>query len=1004
MKKLVKKLLLLVLLLAGWTGTAFGQTVQSMGTTQDNAAIYNLYYSYYSNGYGGKWMESYYATIQKVTPTIGFATIPEAVTYGNHTYYVRGFGSASTVYSDVQNVGSLTFKGDVNLWDSPVNFWSGMTGFTTLIFEGYSYPFDGDYTEYFKNSVGWVDVYLADKTESQIAELKRNAPWNQFHSVNYRPVKQTLTLNLAFSPVDINANIALYSLGDYESFSDADYNLDYLTPVDMSSAGQFEVNKFQRYLVVADYNHNKVEPHVIVNGLEYPMTPHYNIAFCQITVQGDVVLDVSFPSIATWECVLKNQTHGMVFVTDLGDKTSFADAGATNTIPFMYSTTNGQTTDGLFAGGNYATVYVYGNNNYIPHLKRNGVEVTLNNLTRGDIHYAYYNELNVQQSVTYEWYTEIPPKPESIPVVKVIRTGEGDVELTGMWDWDGETWHNTKEVICRDAVTDVTIPLPTMSPDGDGEYWGFEVNVRPQPGGTVRNFMIGRYTYDSDTGTPQLTMEEDVSMTQNADGSYSFIVDAFQDYIEWSSDDYVVFVDLDNGASDTNTQTFARYGGTGRVSLNYEENYDDYDPDIEIGTTTITLPDYNSDDCTYASLYVDKVPGEKFTAYRDGVDVTDDFIPVNYNNQYAYSFDQNTEHYRQSSVWTLIFEQTNDIIEFADAAVKAICVENWDTNGDGELSYEEAAAVTTLIDAETSQSVFRDLKKSITSFDEFQFFTGLTTVERYAFYNDSLKSIVLPPNITVIDNDAFRNITIRSIRIPEGVTTIGERSFYDCIYLEQIDLPESLTTIGYHAFAFTAIKNIFIPKNVDSITYGGGANIFTSCKKLANIAVDEENQTYDSRNNCSAIIKKGQNSATLLYGCKNSVIPKGVTNIYNQAFYSTGLTKVIIPETVSSIGTLSFFNNILDSLVMERREPITFKTYFFRQNSETLPEIANCVLIVPRGAKEAYLSAGWKTLEDGGYFKDIVEAEKTNDGDVNCDGRVTIADVTKLVDKILERE
>ena len=38
----------------------------------------------------------------------------------------------------------------------------------------------------------------------------------------------------------------------------------------------------------------------------------------------------------------------------------------------------------------------------------------------------------------------------------------------------------------------------------------------------------------------------------------------------------------------------------------------------------------------------------------------------------------------------------NGIIIFADAEVKRICVENWDTNADGELSYGEAAAVTDL--------------------------------------------------------------------------------------------------------------------------------------------------------------------------------------------------------------------------------------------------------------------------------------------------------------------
>lgn len=35
-------------------------------------------------------------------------------------------------------------------------------------------------------------------------------------------------------------------------------------------------------------------------------------------------------------------------------------------------------------------------------------------------------------------------------------------------------------------------------------------------------------------------------------------------------------------------------------------------------------------------------------------------------------------------------------ITFADAGVKALCVANWDTNEDGELSEEEAAAVTSL--------------------------------------------------------------------------------------------------------------------------------------------------------------------------------------------------------------------------------------------------------------------------------------------------------------------
>ena len=70
----------------------------------------------------------------------------------------------------------------------------------------------------------------------------------------------------------------------------------------------------------------------------------------------------------------------------------------------------------------------------------------------------------------------------------------------------------------------------------------------------------------------------------------------------------------------------------------------------------------------------------------------------------------------------------SDNINFADDNVKALCVANWDTNHDGELSYEEAAAVTDI------GQVFRN-NSSITSFDEFEYFTGVTSLGYYNFYS-----------------------------------------------------------------------------------------------------------------------------------------------------------------------------------------------------------------------------------------------------------------------------
>lgn len=79
-------------------------------------------------------------------------------------------------------------------------------------------------------------------------------------------------------------------------------------------------------------------------------------------------------------------------------------------------------------------------------------------------------------------------------------------------------------------------------------------------------------------------------------------------------------------------------------------------------------------------------------------------------------------------------------IEFADANVKAICVANWDTNNDGELSEEEAVAVIDL------GTVFK-YNTQITSFDELQYFTGLTSIGYQAFSGcRGLTSVTIPPS------------------------------------------------------------------------------------------------------------------------------------------------------------------------------------------------------------------------------------------------------------------
>ena len=148
------------------------------------------------------------------------------------------------------------------------------------------------------------------------------------------------------------------------------------------------------------------------------------------------------------------------------------------------------------------------------------------------------------------------------------------------------------------------------------------------------------------------------------------------------------------------------------------------------------------------------------------------------------------------------------IINFADANVKAICVSNWDTNGDGELGAEEAEVVQSW----DFYSVFRD-NAEITSFDELKYFIGLTYIPESAFRCTNLSSITLPRTITEIKGWAFLGCTsLTSFDVPEGVTTIGEQAFMSCSNLTELNLASyGLETIGALAFTGTQLERFTIP-------------------------------------------------------------------------------------------------------------------------------------------------------------------------------------------------
>ena len=236
-------------------------------------------------------------------------------------------------------------------------------------------------------------------------------------------------------------------------------------------------------------------------------------------------------------------------------------------------------------------------------------------------------------------------------------------------------------------------------------------------------------------------------------------------------------------------------------------------------------------------------------------------------------------------------------ISFLDDNVKSVCVQNWDTDGDGELSTEEAAAVTDL------RNKF-GFNAEIYHFPELQYFTGLTSIESYDFYRcKNLRDIVLPPQITNIGSNSFFGCSsLQEIVIPNAVTTISENAFNGCNSMTSVTFPDELETIGEYAFnSCNSLQSLAIPSTVTSISLSA----FSGCSSLTAITVDSDNTVYDSREDCNAIIKTSTN--TLQLGIATTVIPSSVTAIGASAFFgNTRLLTIDIPEGVSTIDASAF--------------------------------------------------------------------------------------------------
>ncbi len=264
----------------------------------------------------------------------------------------------------------------------------------------------------------------------------------------------------------------------------------------------------------------------------------------------------------------------------------------------------------------------------------------------------------------------------------------------------------------------------------------------------------------------------------------------------------------------------------------------------------------------------------------------------------------------------------------------------------------------------------------------------------------SIKKLTIAGNLNGDDiyviremaNSSLQTLDMKDARIVKGgkayyrsYTTeddvVGENMFSGCQALQTLILPSSIKSYKLGAFSSTDLRSFVVPKTVTSI----GRGLFTGCKNLGAIEVEEDNPTYYSPAGSNAIIERATN--TLIAGCPATVIPEGVTTIATfslstnilgitlpeslttiepNAFEGAPLKYLHIPKNVTSIGMAAFSVALLQGISVDSENTV----YDSRNNCNCLIETAtNTVLMGSAGSE---IPEGIEAIGDAAFrYNDI---------------------------------
>ena len=312
---------------------------------------------------------------------------------------------------------------------------------------------------------------------------------------------------------------------------------------------------------------------------------------------------------------------------------------------------------------------------------------------------------------------------------------------------------------------------------------------------------------------------------------------------------------------------------------------------------------------------------------------------------------------------------------------------------------------------------------------------GVKTIGRNAFSGRHIEELTLPSTLETIGRDAFKNHSLSKVVIPASVTTIDRGAFgvnqegYTG-KLSKVTLNEGLVTIGQEAFEGCAITEIELPSTVvlsaknkaadcifgtkskpaDPIVkvkvadeskvdafnteFANSYSHIVVCDNLAGSGWNADDFTYDEET--AAITGWSESGQAKRATLKTLVLPdktpggKEIVAIGDEAFKipddevtitkfgvdsPSGMTSVVLPKSVKTIGNEAFSQNALTTVDLTGVTTIGESAFY--GNDLTKVELPDTVTKLGAGAfatndiTELTLSSGVTKIPQGAFSMNI---------------------------------